>query len=115
MADGWLAVSRLDELAEGKLHPRDVGGHPVVLVRLGTEVFALDGRCPHRGGPIDEGKLDGETIRCPWHGFEFDVRTGAVVWPDGWDPLPHYATRVRQDSVEVAVEYPSQRHLNVDD
>ena len=81
-----------------------VGGHPVVLVRLGEEVFAVDGRCPHRGGPMGEAFLEGCALRCPWHGFKYDVRSGQPVWPDGWDPVPTYAARVREGLVEVLVQ-----------
>ena len=100
-----MSVARLAELTEGQLQVADVGGHPVVLVRLVRDVYALDGRCPHRGGPMTEGKLEGDVIRCPWHGFRFDVRSGEVVWPSGWDPLSSYRTRVRDGTVEVAVTY----------
>jgi nitrite reductase/ring-hydroxylating ferredoxin subunit len=78
-------------------------GHPVVLVRLESGLFAVDGRCPHRGGPMAEGKLEGCALRCPWHGFKYDVRTGQPVWPEGWDPLPAYAVRVRDGMVELLI------------
>lgn len=103
--DGWAPVARLEELATGKIVAVDVCGHPLVLVRLGDEVFALDGRCPHRGGPMEAGWLTGEVISCPWHAFEFEVRSGAVVWPEGWEPLDSYPARLLDGVVEVAVAY----------
>ena len=70
-------------------------GRAVVVFNLGGEFFALNNRCPHRGGSLCEGKLTGlvqsdepgeyqyirrgEIIRCPWHSWEFDIRTGQVV------------------------------------
>jgi nitrite reductase/ring-hydroxylating ferredoxin subunit len=102
---GWAPAAPLAELPDGKIVPLDVCGHPIVLVRLGEEVFALDGRCPHRGGPMEDGWLTADVISCPWHGFEFDVRTGAVVWPEGWDALDAYQTRIREGMVDVAVTY----------
>jgi apoptosis-inducing factor 3 len=102
---GWAPAAALEDLVEGKITPRDVCGHPIVLVRLADGVFALDGRCPHRGGPMEDGWLTGDVIGCPWHGFEFDVRSGAVVWPEGWDALDSYETRVQDGIVEVAVRY----------
>lgn len=103
--DGWAPVARLEEVAEGKIVAVDVCGHPVVLVRLAAEVFALDGRCPHRGGPMEDGWLTDEVISCPWHAFEFDVRSGAVVWPKGWEPLDSFPVRLRDGAVELAVIY----------
>ena len=79
------------------------GGHPVVLVALPDGVFAIDGRCPHRGGPMAEGKLDGCLLRCPWHGFKYDVRTGVPVWPEGWDAAPVYAARLRDGLIELLI------------
>ena len=75
-----------------------------MLVRLEDEVFAVDGRCPHRGGPMAEAKLEGCALRCAWHGFKYDVRTGEQVWPRGWDPAPAYSARIRNGSVELLVE-----------
>lgn len=101
-----MAVAELSEIPEGRVLAADVVGHPIVLVRLAGDVHALDGRCPHRGGPMTEGKLEGRTLRCPWHGFRFDVASGEVVWPCGWEPLQTYATRVCAGQVEVAVTTP---------
>ncbi|HEX6513330.1 MAG TPA: Rieske 2Fe-2S domain-containing protein [Chloroflexota bacterium] len=101
-ADGWTTVAQLSDL-DGPTEAF-VDGHPVVLVRLGEEVFAVDGRCPHRGGPLAQAVLEGCALRCPWHGFKYDVRTGRPAWPEGWDPVPTYATRITDGWVEVLVE-----------
>ena len=56
-----------------------VDGRPVALFKVGDEVFAIDNVCPHQGGPLAEGCLDGPYVTCPMHAWTFDVRTGAVV------------------------------------
>ena len=99
MAEAELATRRqlvctLDELQPGEKRPFELGGRPIVVCRSREtgEVFAVAGRCPHQGAPLCEGKLGssvsssgpgqyevtrpGEILRCPWHGWEFDVRTG---------------------------------------
>ena len=53
-----------------------VGEQIVALFSVGGELFALDGVCPHQGGPLGEGELIGCVVTCPWHGWQFDVRTG---------------------------------------
>jgi nitrite reductase/ring-hydroxylating ferredoxin subunit len=56
-----------------------VGGQPVALFNVGGTFHALAGRCPHRGGPLGEGFLDGSRVSCPWHDYTFDVTTGENV------------------------------------
>ena len=48
----------------------------VAVFRVGDRFHAIDNRCPHRGGPLGAGRLDGAVVTCPWHGFTVDVRTG---------------------------------------
>ncbi len=49
----------------------------VALFNVDGSYYALDGVCPHQGGPLGKGKLEGCVVTCPWHGWQFDVRTGA--------------------------------------
>jgi nitrite reductase/ring-hydroxylating ferredoxin subunit len=51
------------------------------LVRLEDELYALDNHCPHNGGPLGKGTLDGQRLICPWHGWSWDVTSGRNCWP----------------------------------
>jgi 3-phenylpropionate/trans-cinnamate dioxygenase ferredoxin component len=99
----WEAVAAVDELGERQIRCVFVAGHPIVLVALDGEVYAVDGWCPHRDAWLWEGRLQGDSIRCPLHGFCYDVRSGESTWPGGWDPLRTYATRVDAGVVHVFV------------
>jgi nitrite reductase/ring-hydroxylating ferredoxin subunit len=69
-------VARLDELARDSVIEVLIGGQPVAICRSGDSVHALDGICPHRGGPLGQGQIHGGHVVCPYHLWEFDCRTG---------------------------------------
>ncbi len=101
--DEFVAVSRLDELPEGKPRRVDIGGIRVLLVRRGGKVLAINEVCSHRGGPLAEGQLEDAVIRCPWHGSRFGLEDGRVLDGPAIAPQPCYHTRIRSDgTVEVA-------------
>ena len=103
-------VAKADEVAPGACKIVSVRGREIGIFNLGGEYFALANRCPHEGGPLCQGHIipliqsDGpgqyrltrhkEFLRCPWHGWEFEIRTG-----QSWcDPK---STRARQFEVKV--------------
>jgi len=57
----------------------DVEGKVLAIFNVDGHYVAVDNACPHRGGPLAEGDLDGHVVRCPWHGWAWDVTTGANV------------------------------------
>jgi NADPH-dependent 2,4-dienoyl-CoA reductase/sulfur reductase-like enzyme/nitrite reductase/ring-hydroxylating ferredoxin subunit len=91
----------LAELREHEPFSGQVEGEPVVLVRRQDEVYAVGGTCTHYGGPLGEGLVSGNLIRCPWHHACFDLRTGAAVAAPALNPLPRWRTEVRDGRVFV--------------
>ena len=73
---------------------------PVALFNVGGQVFAINHICPHRGGPLAEGRLTGHVVACPWHGWTFDVRTGAPDHPGG-HAVAAYEVKVEGSAVYV--------------
>jgi nitrite reductase/ring-hydroxylating ferredoxin subunit len=85
-------VAPVGDIPPGGRRLVKVNGRAIVVFNLDGEYFALSDRCPHRGGPLSQGRLTGllesaepgayrytrlgEIVRCPWHGWEYDVRTG---------------------------------------
>src|SRR5439155_920095 len=69
------------ELRDGEPLLGHAAGEPIVLVRSAGEVCAVGAVCTHYGGPLSEGIVEGNTIRCPWHHARYDLRTGAAARP----------------------------------
>ncbi len=89
------------ELSEGEMKRVEAGGVPVLLVRRAGEIYAMVETCSHLGGPLSEGKLEGKTVQCPWHGSRFCLEDGSVVDAPATSPQPRFETRVRDGQIEV--------------
>jgi toluene monooxygenase system ferredoxin subunit len=79
----WVFAVKLDELWSGEKVSLRIAGHDVLLVRLDQDVFAYVDRCAHRGLSLVTGRLDGSVLTCAAHEWQYDVRTGAGVNPQG--------------------------------
>ena len=70
---------KAQELAEGRLATVKSGDQEILLAKVDGKIHAIDNACGHLAYPLNDGKLDGHVVTCPWHFARFDVRTGAVV------------------------------------
>ena len=94
---------KLSAIADGDILKGHVDDQAVVLVRRGEELFAVGAKCTHYGGPLAEGVIAGETIRCPWHHACFNLRSGEVLRAPARDPLPRWRVEV-SDGIAYARE-----------
>ncbi len=90
-----------DALADGKLVAGHVGEEAVLLARRGQEFFAIGANCTHYHGPLAEGMMVNDTVRCPWHHACFSLRTGEPVRAPALSPVACWLTEVRGDKVFV--------------
>jgi len=74
-----VTVGNSTDVPEGGARSFDAGGRKVAVFRCGGTLSAMDGTCPHRGGPLGEGTVAGGIVTCPWHGWRFDAKSGACV------------------------------------
>src|SRR5262245_14196446 len=88
-------------LADGQMMVGRVGDDDVVLARSGGELFAIRAQCSHYRGPLADGLIVGETVRCPWHHACFSLRTGEALRAPALDPIPCW--RVEQDGDRVFI------------
>lgn len=72
----WYRVSGTDDLPEGRVKTVTAGTRSIALTHYEGQYGAMDNHCPHQGGPLGEGSIEGCWLRCPWHGWDFDPLTG---------------------------------------
>ncbi len=89
------------EFPGGTIRRVEVGEIRIVLVRRDAHIHALAESCSHLGGPLAEGRLEGDGIVCPWHGSRFALADGRVLDGPATAPQPCFATRVRNGMIEV--------------
>lgn len=98
----FVRVASVSELAPGKAKQVKANGKTIALCNVDGTFYAVDDVCIHRGGPLGEGYVDGHKIECPWHGWQFDLRTGAMpMSPDM--KIPTYEVKIENGEVLVAV------------
>jgi 3-phenylpropionate/trans-cinnamate dioxygenase ferredoxin subunit len=113
----FVPVAKATELADGTMKEVMVQGRPILLARVGDRYYAADGRCPHMGGVLAQGKLEGTVVTCPRHNSQFDLTDGHVVrWLKGSGlisaigkalksprPLTVHQVKVEKDDILVEV------------
>lgn len=77
--EGFIKLIEASRVPEGSMVEVDSDGHPLLVANVGGEYYVSDGRCPHLGGHLPEGTLDGPIVTCPRHGSQFDLTDGHVV------------------------------------
>ena len=98
----FVKVANLSDLGPGSSITVEAKGKAVALFNVDGAVYALDNTCLHRGGPLGEGFLEDDVVTCPWHMWEYNVRTGEKVG----DPslkVATYPVEVEGNDIKVAV------------
>ena len=80
----------------------EAAGHTILVIRIGDEVHALANACPHEGNPLVEGELLGDTLQCAYHGWRFDLATGACLV--GEEAARRYPAELVGDVIRIQFE-----------
>lgn len=100
-----IPIAEVESLPPGRARTVEVRGRRFALANVEGRFYAVADRCPHRGGPLGAGYLDGCILHCPLHGWGFDVTTGACdIRPD--QPVACQPVQVRDGWVWLAVADP---------
>lgn len=101
MSDDYVEVGQVSEFPAGSLRKVVVRGEDVLVGNVDGKLYAIGDKCTHRGGPLDEGELEGNTVTCPWHGGQFDLTTGKVLGPPPLKDEPSYNVMIEASDVLV--------------
>ncbi len=101
----WIAVAKRQDLALDHARVVRADGKELALLSTLDGLFALDNVCPHAGGPLGEGSVQGRTVTCPLHGWQFEGKTGACL-SERRPPQQTYAVKISGDDVLVEMPAP---------
>ena len=102
MSSQWIDIGASDSVHETEPLSVEVDGIPVVVVRCGLDIYAVEDRCTHDGEALGEAEVESCQIICPRHGAHFCLRTGEALTPPAYEPLRTYT--VREEAGRVLVE-----------
>ena len=74
----------------------------MAVANVNGEYYAFGAECPHAGGPLDEGDVEGNIVVCPWHGAEFDMTTGEALTMPAQDSIATYQVRVDGEEIQLS-------------
>lgn len=111
----WYRVAATDEIPPGRVKTVTAATHSMALTNIDGDFTAMDNRCPHQGGPLGEGSIevgnDGQCwLRCPWHGWDFDPKTGRPPGAHEDTGQMLFPVEVRDDEIYIGLE-PEPPHV----
>lgn len=98
----FVKVAKVSELKPGDGKVVEVNGKTLALFNVDGKFHSIDNTCLHRGGPLGEGFLDGSTVTCPWHGWQYDLLSG-VGKTNPNAKMTVYEVKVEGEDVLIAV------------
>ena len=100
----FVKVAETKDIVVGTGILVELEGERIALFNENGTFYAIGDVCTHSGGPLSEGDLEGDVVICPWHGAQFDVKTGEVISPPASEPVPTY--RVKVEGGDILIESP---------
>ena len=94
-------VASMKDIASGQAIAVDSQGQRIAVFNLNGAFHAISDTCTHRGGPLSQGKVEGTTVTCPWHGAKFDILTGNVLSPPAPTGVAAYKVVVEGEDIKI--------------
>ena len=98
---GFVKAAKSDEIAPGQGKMVELNGKKIAIFNVEGAFYAINDTCTHRGGPLSQGAVSGTTVVCPWHGAQYDLKTGGVLTPPAPQGVARYNVVVEGDEVRI--------------
>jgi len=99
----FVVVARASDIPPGQARAYAVRGRDIAVFNVAGRFYAIDNSCPHQGGPLAEGWIDGTIVTCPWHAWCFDVTSGDMTM-GGYTSVDAFDVRIEDLTLSVASE-----------
>tara|TARA_B100000378_G_scaffold154003_1_gene124266 strand:+ start:433 stop:741 length:309 start_codon:yes stop_codon:yes gene_type:complete len=97
-----IFVGKTIEIKPNQMKKVSIDGNDIVVMNIDANYFAISDTCSHAGGSLSEGKIEGSTITCDWHGAQFECKSGKLIkFPAKIDDLKSYKVIVESDNIFV--------------
>lgn len=100
-SSNWIDVAHVHDLEAGKWHEVEINLTSILIFHLNNDFYAIENLCTHDGGPLTDGRLEGEEIVCSRHGAKFCIKTGAVTAPPAYEDLKTFPVRVENNKIQI--------------
>ena len=104
MMPNLIKIAQVTDVASGQACAFNVEGQRIALFNVQGTYYAIADTCTHDGGPLSEGQVQGSTVTCPWHGAEFDLKSGAVLGPPAFEGVPSYRVVIEGNDIKVELQ-----------
>lgn len=98
-----IRIASTGDIPPGGARAFTVGRYEVAVFNVAGAFYAIENSCPHQGGPLADGWMEGPLVTCPWHGWCFDVRSGKMTLGE-FARVPRFELQVREGDLYVSTE-----------
>ncbi len=98
-----IKIAEAKDVPPGQAAAFAVEGQRIALFNVEGTYHAIGDTCTHRGGPLSEGDVQGTKVTCPWHGADFDLKTGTVLGPPAQKGVPSYKVVVEGTDIKIEI------------
>lgn len=99
----YTKIAHTSDVLPGAGTVAEINEHAIALFNLDGTFYAIDNTCIHRGGPLGEGELEGDCVTCPWHNWEYNVKTGACLTNPA-AKVKTYDVKIEGDEVKILLD-----------